>query len=229
VPPSVLASSATIEKTETPVTDSDSEAAALAVTTITEAAPPPQPAASITPTPAAKAPPPSVPEPAAKTPPAPTPAKKTPEKVAKAAPAPVPASKPAKSAPAPKKQPPSRPSKPRTRAEKVAALLESAQENFRADRLTTPKKRNALRDYLTALAIDKNSAAAHQGIENIVRQYVTRARTAIEARRFETANDNLHQARFVLDAMKLRRWPQATYGALFSEYRDANQLLAASQ
>lgn len=228
-PSSVMASNATAEKAETPVTDSDSEAAALALTTITEAAPPPQPAASVAPTPAAMAPPPPAPAPAAKTPPTPTPTKKTPEKVAKAAPAPVPASKPANSAPAPKKKPPGRASKPRTRAEKVAALLVSAEENLRADRLTTPKKRNALRDYLTALAIDKDSGAAHQGVENIVRQYVTRARTAIEARRFETANDNLHQARFVLDAMKLRKWPQATYDALFSEYRDTNQLLAASR
>ncbi len=39
----------------------------------------------------------------------------------------------------------------------------------------------------------------------------------------------LRQARFVLDAMKLRKWPHATYDALFAEYREADQLLEAAR
>ncbi|TFH51233.1 MAG: hypothetical protein E4H01_00745 [Lysobacterales bacterium] len=100
---------------------------------------------------------------------------------------------------------------------------------MRADRLTKPKKSNALSDYLTVLAMDKNNDTAHQGVERIVSLYVTKARKATEARQFERANDHLRQARFVLDAMKLRRWPQATYGPLFTEYRETDSLLAAAR
>ena len=122
-----------------------------------------------------------------------------------------------------------KPAPPRTRKEKIAALLVTGGENLRADRLTEPKKRNALSDYLTVLAMDKHSDAARQGVEHIVERYVAKARDATGSRQLDKAHGYLRRARFVLDAMKLRKWPQATFDALFAEYREAGQLLAAAR
>jgi hypothetical protein len=153
--------------------------------------------------------------------------KTAPEKVAKAAPAP--AKKSPEAAPRASQTASKKTSQPRTRAEQIEALLASGDAHLRADRLTKPKKKNALRDYLTVLAMDSQNEAARRGVERIVGRYVTKSETATNARDFEKANEYLRQARFVLDAMKLRKWPQASYNALFAEYRDANQLMATSR
>ncbi len=158
---------------------------------------------------------------------APAPEKKMPEKVARAAP--TPAKKSAGAPPAPKKTTSKKPAPPRTREEKITVLLVTADENLQADRLTKPKKQNALSDFLTVLAMDKNNDAARQGIERIVERYVAKAGEATGARQLDQADGYLRQARFVLDAMKLRRWPQATYDALFAEYREADRLLAGAR
>jgi hypothetical protein len=170
---------------------------------------------------------PTLPAASANVTPAPPPPNKAPEKIARAAPPPAPTRKSSETTPAPKTTTSKKSAQPRTREEKIAALLVAADENMRADRLTKPNKSNALSDYLTVLAMDKNNDTAHQGVERIASLYVTKARKAIEARQFEWANDHLREARFVLDAMKLRKWPQATYGPLFTEYRETNSLLAA--
>jgi serine/threonine protein kinase len=159
--------------------------------------------------------------------PAATVKKTAPEKVAKAAPAP--AKKSPEAAPRASQTASKKTSQPRTRAEQIEALLASGDAHLRADRLTKPKKKNALRDYLTVLAMDSQNEAARRGVERIVGRYVTKSETATNARDFEKANEYLRQARFVLDAMKLRKWPQASYNALFAEYRDANQLMATSR
>jgi hypothetical protein len=178
------------------------------------------------------------PEPPAKVVAAPTaPAPQTaPEKIAKAAPAP--AKKSAKTQPPAKKSTTKKstttttakkPAKPRTREEKVTVLLDSAAENMRADRLTKPKKKNALSDYLTVLAIDKDNDAAHLGVESIVERYVAMSGEATGAGQFDKASGYLKQARFVLDAMKLRKWSSDRYNALFQEYREAGRALAAAR
>ena len=46
---------------------------------------------------------------------------------------------------------------------------------------------------------------------------------------FDKASGYLKQARYVLDAMKLRRWPRDRYDALFQEYREAGRVLAAAR
>ncbi len=158
---------------------------------------------------------------------APTPKKKAPEKVAKVAPAP--AKKPPEAPSASKKTTSKKSARPRTREEKVAALLVTGGKNLRAGRLTKPKKRNALSDYLTVLAIDKHNIAARRGVEHIVERYVAKAREATGSRQLEKANGYLRQARFVLDAMKLRKWPQAILDPLFAEYREADKLLTAAR
>jgi hypothetical protein len=158
---------------------------------------------------------------------APAAKKKTPEKVAKAAPAP--AKKSPKAPPAKNKTASKKSTRPRTREEKIALLLVTADENLRADRLTKPKKQNALSDYLTVLAMDKNSHAARRGVERIVERYVAKAEQAIGAGQFDAADRDLRQARFVLDAMKLRKWPQAAYDALFTQYRATGRLLAMAR
>jgi hypothetical protein len=162
-------------------------------------------------------------------PPTPTPAPKktTPEKVAKAAPAP--AKKSTKSTPPKKKTASKKSSRPLTRQEKVAALLVTGDEHLRADRLTKPKKRNALRDYLTVLAMDTDNAAARRGVERIVERYVVKAGQATGAREYDKADEYLRQTRFVLDAMNLRKWPKASYDALFADYLAATRVLAAAR
>jgi hypothetical protein len=190
----------------------------------------PAPATASAPQDAAPAPVPAktideAPPPATKvTPPPVAPKKKAPEKVAKAAPAPAKKSPKAPSTSnktTPKKTTSKKAVQPRTRKEKVAALLISGAENLRADRLTKPKTRNALSDYLTAPAIDKHSEAAQR--------YLAKARQATGSRQFDKASGRLGQARYVLDAMKLRKWPQITLDTLFTEYRQADQLLAAAR
>lgn len=107
-------------------------------------------------------------------------------------------------------------------------LLAAGDENLRADRLSKPKKRNALSDYLTVLAIDKSNDHARLGVESIVERYLAKAQKATNARQFDKADSHLRQTRFVLDAMKLRKWSQATYDALFSQYRETSRLLTTA-
>jgi serine/threonine protein kinase len=167
--------------------------------------------------------------------PAPAPAAPSAAKLTPAAPprAPTTPSPPAKRSPGPalvpKMAPEKKPAKPRTREEKVAALLVSGERHLRADRLTQPRRSNALSDYLTALAIDTDNAAARRGVEQIVKLYVGKIQQATQARQFDKANEYAGRARFVLDAMKLREWPSATYDALFADYREANRQLAAAR
>jgi len=210
-----------------------------------EPAPTPAPAAEATPAPAPPLAPATAQPPAEKKPtiaeaiaaaPAPAPQKQPPEKkpetVAKAAP--VPAKKSTKAPPptkktTTKKTTKKKPAEPRTRAEKVAVLLDSAAENMRADRLTKPKKQNALSDYLTVLAIEKENDAAHRGVERIVERYVAMSGEAAGSGQFDKATGYLKQARFVLDAMKLRKWPGDRYDPLFQAYREAGRVLAAAR
>jgi hypothetical protein len=108
-------------------------------------------------------------------------------------------------------------------------LLDSAAENMRADRLTKPKKQNALSDYLTVLAIEKENDDAHRGVEKIVERYVAMSGEATGAGQFDKAGGYLKQARYVLDAMKLRKWPGDRYDLLFQDYREAGRVLAAAR
>jgi hypothetical protein len=179
--------------------------------------------------PAPQAPPPEM---LAKAVPAPAPA---PAPTVIPAPAPAPArtpapiKKPSQSATAPKKAPAAKSTAPLTRQEKVAARLVTAEENLRAGRLTKPKRRNALGDYLTVLAMERDNAAARSGVEHIVELYVAKAQQATQARQLDAATSHLRQARFVLDAMELRKWPSDAYDALFAQYREADRLLAAAR
>lgn len=124
---------------------------------------------------------------------------------------------------------PTRRSEPRTREEKVAALLDSAAGHMDAGRLTEPKRRSALNDYLTVLAMDKGNGTARGGVETIVERSVAMAEEATRAGRLDQASQSLKQARFVLDAMKLRKWPAERYDALFQRYREAGQSLRAAR
>jgi hypothetical protein len=142
---------------------------------------------------------------------------------------PAPIKKPSQSATAPKKAPAAKSTAPLTRQEKVAARLVTAEENLRAGRLTKPKRRNALGDYLTVLAMERDNAAARSGVEHIVELYVAKAQQATQARQLDAATSHLRQARFVLDAMELRKWPSDAYDALFAQYREADRLLAAAR
>ena len=225
VTPAAKAEAAPVEE-KASIIDGIAASAATKASTTKATPPPPRPmptqTAESTPTPAA---------PVAKAPavPAPVAQKKTPEKVAKAAPPPAPAKTPAKAAPAPKKTTAKKPAKPLTRKEKIVVLLSAGDENLRAGRLNEPKKRNALSDYLTVLAIDKSNDHARLGVESIVERYLAKAQKATNARQFDKADSHLRQARFVLDAMKLRKWSQATYDALFSQYRETSRLLTAAR
>lgn len=213
----------TPEPTPEPEPVAEPTAAAVATPAPAPAAPAPAPAPAPTkeqPKKAAAATPPPAP-------PIKTPEKKVTENVAKAAPAP--AKKSTKTPPPTKKTTTKKPAQPRTRAEKVAVLLDAAAENMRADRLTKPKKQNALSDYLTVLAIEKDNDTAHRGVEKIVERYVVMAGQATGAAQFDKANGYLKQARFVLDAMKLRKWPKERYDPLFQEYREAGRVLAAAR
>lgn len=79
------------------------------------------------------------------------------------------------------------------------------------------------------LAIDKSDDHARLGVESIVERYLAKAQTATSARQFDKADSHLGQARFVLDAMKLRKWSQVTYDALLSQYRETSRLLTAAR
>ncbi len=157
--------------------------------------------------------------------PAPAPKKTPPKTLAKAAPA----KSAATTAPPATKSSASKRPKPRTRDEKVAALLATADSHMRANRLTEPKKSNALRDYLTVLAMDTDNDPAHRGVERIVERYVAMANQATGDGQYDKADVYLRQARFVLDAMELRKWPRANYKALFGDYIAATRTLSAAR
>jgi len=97
--------------------------------------------------------------------------------------------------------------------------------------ITLPEgyQQNAPSDYLTAFAIDKENSAAHRGVERIVERYAVMSREATGSGQFDKASGYLEQARFVLDAMKLRKWLGVRYDRLFHECREAGRVLAAAR
>jgi tetratricopeptide (TPR) repeat protein len=112
----------------------------------------------------------------------------------------------------PPPQPPSGPS-PR-----VARLLEQAQEDLRALRLTTPAGNNALERYRAVLDLDPANAAAREGLGRIVDRYRGLVDDALKKRRMERAARFLERAAGVGAAQErvqaTRRALEAARGAV---------------
>jgi serine/threonine protein kinase len=116
--------------------------------------------------------------------------------------------------------------KPMTRKEKVEQLLAQGNADLHAGRLTTPRKRNALYRYLTVVAMEPDNEAARRGVEKVVEKHLAAARVAANAGKTDLARKHLKQSRFVLEAMKLRKWPKDTLSFFYGELRELRQLLA---
>ena len=58
-------------------------------------------------------------------------------------------------------------------ARRIASLLDDAEADFAARRLTTPVEKNAYRKFLKVLSLDKLNQTALDGINRIVEQYLT--------------------------------------------------------
>ncbi|HTI96813.1 MAG TPA: SUMF1/EgtB/PvdO family nonheme iron enzyme [Rudaea sp.] len=85
---------------------------------------------------------------------------------------------PAKPAQATAEPPPSAPAMPPTKA--IAALLKKAAKAFDEGHLTAPKDASALAYYQQVLAADKDSAAAHAGLEKIHKFLLQQAGDALD-------------------------------------------------
>ena len=79
----------------------------------------------------------------------------------------------------------------RIRAEKAQELLVQAAADFESGRLIEPPGQNALERYRLVLSLDKDSAKAKQGIEEILAHYATLAERAIASEKIAVARDYL--------------------------------------
>ena len=78
--------------------------------------------------------------------------------------------------------------------DQVKRLLQQAQTNIKAFRLTTPAQSNAHANYLTVLQIDPDNTAAKKGIESIVSLYVDMVMQALQRYDFEKGKRYLNRA-----------------------------------
>ena len=75
--------------------------------------------------------------------------------------------------------------------EQIKTLLQEANRDFLALRLTSPKKNNALDKYLKIQSIDRNNQKAADGIEKIVYKYISLAVANTNKRRYTSAKKNI--------------------------------------
>ncbi len=84
------------------------------------------------------------------------------------------------------------------RAEQVAALLEAAQADLEADRLTTPEGNNALERYRAVQALEPDSAEAARGVQQVHDRYVAMATQALARQEFDGAAQYTRRALAVI-------------------------------
>lgn len=84
------------------------------------------------------------------------------------------------------------------RAKEIAELLEAAQADIAANRLSSPGGRNALERYRRVLQLDGGNPAAKRGIEDIHDRYVAQATQALGAGEFAKATNLMSRARLAL-------------------------------
>ncbi len=80
----------------------------------------------------------------------------------------------------------------------IDRLLEMANEDLEANRLTRPEGNNASDRYKAVLALDSTNEKARQGLMNIVEKYIEMSDNAIEKREFEQADQHLFNASIVI-------------------------------
>ncbi len=86
----------------------------------------------------------------------------------------------------------------RERKERIAELLEGANADIAAGRLTRPKENNAFYRLTKLIAIDSDNTEAREGLKRVVEGLVERSRAAIDKREFSEAASQLAEADAVL-------------------------------
>jgi tetratricopeptide (TPR) repeat protein len=76
----------------------------------------------------------------------------------------------------------------------IARLLDEARQDFKALRLTTPPKDNALEKYQQILALDPDNQEAREGIRALADKYVELAFREVRLRRINRAVRYLEKA-----------------------------------
>ncbi len=82
----------------------------------------------------------------------------------------------------------------RERAARIAALLEAADTDIEALRLTTPPGNNAFEKYNAVLSLEPQNEAAREGIDRVVNNYLQLAQSAAETGDIETARRYVSRA-----------------------------------
>ncbi len=79
----------------------------------------------------------------------------------------------------------------------INELLEKAEQDVLADRLTTPVSNNAYDRYKAVLLLDQGNQRAALGLRSIAARYMDMARFSVKKRRFAKARNQLSQAVYV--------------------------------
>ncbi len=79
----------------------------------------------------------------------------------------------------------------------IGELLDKAEQDVLADRLTTPVSNNAYDRYKAVLLLDKANQRAALGLRSIAARYMDMARFSIKKRQFSKARKQLSQAIYV--------------------------------
>ncbi len=82
----------------------------------------------------------------------------------------------------------------RERAARIAALLEAADTDIEALRLTTPPGNNAFEKYNAVLSLEPQNEATREGIDRVVNNYLQLAQSAAETGDIETARRYVSRA-----------------------------------
>ena len=87
----------------------------------------------------------------------------------------------------------------------ISILLEQAEKDMQANRLTIPRGQNAFERYREVLNIDPNNQKAKDGIRSVLTRKLEIVEKAVKNREFDRAQSNLDQMRELLpDNRKLR-------------------------
>lgn len=78
--------------------------------------------------------------------------------------------------------------------EEIKKILDAADKDLKAYRLTTPKEKNAFNKYQKVLELEPQNKVAQKGLQRIVYRYIRLAKKSIEKKHFKKAEGFLNKA-----------------------------------
>ncbi len=117
----------------------------------------------------------------------------------------------------------------RERKERIAELLEGANADIAAGRLTRPKENNAFYRLTKLIAIDSENKEAREGLQRVVEGLVKRSHEAMDKQEFSEAASQLAEAEAVLPGAKVVSEARAALEQAKSAYEEEQRRIAEAK